>query len=177
MAVDMEALMEELARVRESIESAGEEVSEEEGKAPSAQPENSTIKAIRAEAKRAEKRAAVAEAEAAELRKFKEETTERESKSILASAGLTPSQAQFYLEAGKAVTPEAVQAFKSEVLGFREAPEDEEGTAPAAPFAPAGFSSEKPPETIVGREALKAYVDKHGLEAATKAWEEGKLKV
>lgn len=176
MAFDKDALLAELTRLRDVVESAeaGEEGSEPEGIAPASSGENSTIKAIRAEAKRAEKRAAAAEAEAAELRKFKEEATLAARTSALAQAGLTPSQAQVFMKAYDEVTDETVQAFKSEVLGVREEAGDE--GVPSAPFAPTGFSSEKPVETVNTREDIKAFVEKHGVEAATKAWQDGKLK-
>jgi len=176
MAVDMEALMEELARVRDAIESAGEEASEEEGTVPAAPAENSTIKAIRAEAKRAEKRAAQAEAERDELRKFKEEATTAAAQGKLSTAGLTPQQVSVFLKAYDEVTDENVRSFKSDVLGVSDDAE-EEGTIPAAPFAPAGFSSERSPVVTEGSKAVREYVAKHGVEAAEKAWQEGKLKL
>ena len=178
MSEDIDALLLELAtRVRDAEEraGAGEEGSGEGTKAAPAQSENSTIKAIRAEAKRAEKRAAEAEAELADLRKFREETTARAHEAVLAAAGLTPQQAALYLKAGEEVTEEAVQKFKSEVLGVREDAE-EEGMVDSAPFAPAGSASERLAKPIEG-DAVKAYVEKHGPEAAAKAWAEGKLKL
>jgi hypothetical protein len=176
MAFDMDALtLEQKTAVRAALEAleSEENDSEEEGKAPSAPPENSTIKAIRAEAKRAEKRAAAAEAEAAELRRFKEEAESERKQAALAAAGLTPRQAEVFLKASDEVTPEAIDAFKSEVLGVRAGSEDE--GVPSAPFAPSGVVSEKPSEVISGRDAVREYVQKHGVEAATKAWQEGKI--
>jgi len=177
MPFDKDALIDEFAqRVRAGeFDEEEKEGSEGTNSAPS-QAENSTIKAIRAEAKRAEKRAAEAEAKAAELQAFKEETLKSTREAVLTAEGLAPRQQEAFLKMFDEVTNENVQVFKSEVLGVRE--EAEEGGVPAVPFAPAGFSTEKPiPPAIAGSAKVKEFVDQHGLDAAVKAWEDGKLKL
>jgi len=141
-----DALLEEFARLRDAVETATGETApgitvEPAATSGGAQGENSTIKAIRAEVKRAEKRATEAEAELAELRVFKETTTKKEQETLLTAAGLSPRQSEVFLKSFDAVTPENVQVFKSEVLGVREEA-GETGTAPAVPFAPTGFINE-----------------------------------
>jgi hypothetical protein len=174
----MEALLEQITQLRDAVEEAQAEKasSEGEGTAPPAAAENSTIKAIRAEAKRAEKRAAEAEAKVVELAQFKEETVAAQRQAVLAHEGLTARQAEAFLAMGTEVTPETVRAFKSEVLGVSADPEGE-GTVPSAPFAPAGFTPEKPEVVVEGSDKVREFVEKHGADAAAKAWAEGKLKV
>lgn len=178
MPTDMDALLEELTRLRDAVEDAreaGEESSEEAPKVGAAPAENSTIKAIRAEAKRAEKRAAQAEAEAAELRKFRDETLASARQAALSAAGLSPKQSEVFLKANDEVTPELIASFKAEVLGVSDGTEEE--GVPSAPFAPAGFASERTPAIVEGGAAIRDFVAKHGVEAAEKAWQEGKLKL
>lgn len=151
--------------------------SDQEATVASGGAENSTIKAIRAEAKRAEKRAAAAEAEAAELRTFREETLARQREEQLSAAGLTKAQAEVFTKAFEEVNEENVRRFKSEVLGLSEQPGDDGERVPVGTFAPATFPSEKPLDIVEGRENVRAYVAQHGIEAAQKAWAEGKLKL
>lgn len=141
MAFDAEALLELETRIRELREEAGEAVTEEAGTAPAAPAENSSIKAIREAAKAAEKRAREAEAQVKELAAFKAATEQKAREQTLVQAGLSPRQAEVFLKSFDEVSDENVQVFKSEVLGLRE--EGQEGAPASAPFAPAGFASER----------------------------------
>ena len=173
-----DALLAEFARLRDAVEelSDGETApsTTTEPAAPSggSAGENSTIKAIRAEAKRAEKRAAEAEAEVAELRVFKEATTKREQETALTAAGLSPRQAEVFLKSFEEVTPENVQVFKSEVLGVREEA-GEEGTVPSAPFAPTGFVGDSATKPMT-RQELDA-IAKESPERALELMRSGKV--
>ena len=178
MGLDPESLLDLETRIRELREEAGEQGSEEEGTVPPAPAENSTIKAIRAEAKRAEKARAAAEAERDELRKFKEETVAAQRNAVFAAEGLTARQAEAALAMGVEATPESVRVFKSEVLGVSADAEGDGESVPAQTFAPAGFAPEKPEGLAVeGSQAVRDFVSKHGVDAAEKAWREGKLKL
>jgi hypothetical protein len=168
MTSEQDALLAEFARLRDAVESLQEEEGTTSTDGPAqretSQAENSTIKAIRAEAKRAEKRAAEAEAELAELRAFKEEATQEKQQAILVGAGLTPRQAEVFLRSFDAVTPENVQVFKSEVLGVREAAEDESGLIDSQPFAPAGFVGERSEKPLT-RDDLKKLTPEQQIQA------------
>ena len=104
--------------------------------------ENATIKAMRDALKRQERELKKSTSELEELRKFREEAVARERAQALATAGLSPRQSEVFLAAYGEVTPEAVAAFKSEVLGVTS-----EGVT-EAPFAPTGFVGEPQQETL-----------------------------
>lgn len=134
-----------LALIEES-EETGEESVPDVPASESAPKENATIRSIRAEAKRAEKRAAAAEAELAELREFRETTVAKLKADTLTSAGLSPRQAEVYLKANEDISPDAVAAFKKDVLGIVS--EETEGE----PFRPTGFAGESPDKQLSVKE-------------------------
>jgi hypothetical protein len=148
-----------------------EEPSETEDPGEVAPPEkvgeNATIRSIRAEAKRAEARAKQAESELAELREFRETTVAKMKADTLASAGLSPKQAEVYLKANEDISPEAVAAFKAEVLGIGEPTTDGE------PFRPTGFAGESPDKQLSVKEFEAEY--RKDPDAARKLALEGKV--
>lgn len=114
------------------------EEEKDQEQAPVPQEKTDNFKQLRDYTKRQER-------ELKQLREFREATVQRERLSTLQAAGLTEAQSNVYLKAYEEVTPEGVEAFKTNVLGVAApAPEAVPETTPEtksgsfAPSAPQG---------------------------------------
>src|SRR5512132_2429719 len=130
------ALSEELsAKILALIEAegAGEQYAEEHEEAAPPEKDTSSMRAVRAQAKRLERELKAREDELAALREYKETSEATKRTDLLLGSGLSPTQAEVFVRAGYEATPENVADFKARVLGVAE----EETPEPTQPkFAP-----------------------------------------
>ena len=111
---------------------------------------SSAMKELRAALERREKALRKAGKEIEELRQFRTDAVQRERSDTLRVAGLTERQAKVFLATGEDVTPEAVQAFKSEVLQTPP-PETSQEEPPTPGFAPTQVGTPPPPGKVYSR--------------------------
>jgi hypothetical protein len=92
--------------------------------------DNKVIKEIRDHAKRVERELAASRKEAEELKTWKTEQESRSKAQALSAAGLNEKQQVAFLALNQEVTPDAIQTFRSEVLGQGDSPQPESGFGP-----------------------------------------------
>lgn len=112
--------------------------------------DNKVIKQIRDHAKKLEKELAQTRKEADELKTWKAETESRSRTQVLSAAGFNEKQAQAFLAMNQEVSSEAIQSFKSEVLGQGEAPESASRNDTSSGFGPTDTSGERSGTTAGG---------------------------
>jgi hypothetical protein len=92
-----------------------------------------------------------------ELRTWRADRERQDKESTLSGAGLSAGQAKAFLRLYEEVTPEAIQSFRTDILGMapEPTPEPEPQAAPETP-APAGFAPTSTGTPVIAKHMLEA---------------------
>jgi len=92
-----------------------------------------------------------------ELKTWRADRERQDKEGTLSGAGLSAGQAKAFLRLYEEVTPEAIQSFRTDILGMapEPIPEPEPQAAPETP-APAGFAPTSAGTPVLGKKMLEA---------------------
>lgn len=147
------ALSEELsAKILALIEAegAGEHDTDTSDEGTPPEKDTSSMRAVRAQAKRLEKELKEREAELASLREYRDTTEARRVNDLLLASGLSPTQAEVFIKAGFEATPDAVASFKASVLGVENS--GDAGTQSPPTFQPTGWVGEQSQKVLTAKD-------------------------